>query len=162
MAIRGRPGIRADVVLPVSAFRADERLRALFGTCHRLAAATDDEPIRLVVGPARNPRRLSKHVQARLLHPRHVGSTAIYGLQWQPIGVGAAAYPSLDADLAITPIDETSSLLSIVGRYEPPFGTVGAALDAAALSRVASATVTSVLHRLARAVASAAHEPLEV
>jgi hypothetical protein len=150
--------VRADVVLPVSAEHACDRMCAL-------VHATDDSRVvdgretdtartglRLVVGPSRRAHFPAKTVHATFAGPQHTGSTYVFELQWEPVGAGAAAYPTLDARVGITPVSATGSLLSIVARYHPPFGAVGAAADRAALSRVADATVTSVLHRLAHAI----------
>ena len=55
----------------------------------------------------------------------------------------------LDANLGVTPASEDSTLLSIVGRYEPPLGPLGKTLDHALLARVGDATARSFLRRMA-------------
>lgn len=138
--------IRADVVLPMSADRASRRLVRRFGT--------DGQPraLRMTVGPSRTPGLLAKDVTGRLTGPVRRGSTDLFTLHWEPTGFAAALYPTLDASLALTPVDERTSLLAIVAHYVPPMGTVGATVDRAGMSRVANATVSSVLSRLARAL----------
>jgi hypothetical protein len=141
-----RRAVQADIVLPVSAVRA----------CDRLARAFDDAArVHLAVGPRRGTHFPAKRVHGTLTGPSHRGSTYVFSLTWEPVGFGAAAYPTLDAKVGVTPIDATTSLLSIVAHYEPPFGTVGATADRAAMSRVADATVSSLLHRLAHAITHA-------
>ena len=59
----------------------------------------------------------------------------MYDLHWAPIGAFAAGYPKLEARLAITPIDETSCLLTLAGAYRPPLGPIGHVADDAALAK---------------------------
>ena len=58
-------------------------------------------------------------------------------------------FPLMDAELAIYPLTATETQLDFLGRYEPPLGAVGKALDAIAGHRIAEATV----HRFVRDVA---------
>jgi hypothetical protein len=141
--------VRTDLVLPLAATQACDRLLRVLAVDHGAA------PLRLVVGPRRGSEFPAKQVLGTVTGPRRQRSTYIFDLQWQPVGPAASAYPSLDAKLAITPVDATGSLLSINAHYSPPFGTVGTIADRAAMSRVAVATVTSVLHRLRQAITHA-------
>jgi hypothetical protein len=140
--------VHADVVLALPAAAACERLGALL---HTGVDADTTAPLRLSVGPT-GGRFPSKQVAGDTSGPRHLGSSYVWSLRWEPVGVAATAYPALDANLAVTPVDSATSLLSILAHYRPPFGALGAAADRIAMSRVATATVTSVLRRLAVAV----------
>jgi hypothetical protein len=142
-----RPRVTADVVLPVPARLAAERLTQAF------QAAGHGGPVLMTVGPGHAGRGVGKRVRVSLARADRRGSTEVFELRWEPVGPAASAYPTLDACLGITPVDVMSSLLSIVASYRPPLGILGATIDRAALSRVADATVASVLHRLADAVA---------
>src|SRR6476469_5216837 len=94
--------VRADVVLPMSADEARERLETrLHGGRHgdAIEAAV---PVRLVVGPSREMRVPGKEVRGEVLPPHEHGNSLVYPLHWQAVGVGAAAYPALEANIAIT------------------------------------------------------------
>jgi hypothetical protein len=142
--------VSADVALPVGARVAVERLTQAFHGGGR--TGDDDGAVLMVVGPGRRTHLVGKQVRVTLTRRGHAGSTEVFDLHWEPVGPAASAYPPLDAVVGITPVAATSSLLSIVASYRPPLGPVGATLDRAAMSRVAEATITSVLHRLAAAV----------
>jgi hypothetical protein len=146
--------VRTDLVLPLPARQACDRLVRI------LAMERGVAPLRLVVGPRRGSDFPAKQVLGTVRGPLRRASTYLFELHWEPTGATAAAYPTLDATLGITTIDTTGSLLSVVAHYSPPFGTAGAIADRAAMSRVANATVTSVLHRLAHAITHAAGNDL--
>lgn len=141
--------VRTDIVLPMSSHQACERLIRLF-SMHSGAA-----PLRLLVGPRRDSDFPAKQVEGTVIGPVHRGATDVFELDWEPTGATAGAYPSLHARLGITSVDATSSLMSIYAEYNPPLGAVGASADRALMSRVANATVTAVLHRLAHAITHA-------
>jgi hypothetical protein len=62
----------------------------------------------------------------------------------------AALFPIMNAELSVYPLTATETQLDFLGRYEPPLGIVGGALDAMVGHRVAEASV----HRLVADVAS--------
>src|SRR5215831_17172257 len=59
----------------------------------------------------------------------------------------------LDANIILIPADENASQLALAGAYRPPFATVGEGLDRVLLHRAASATVHSLLRRIAQTIA---------
>jgi hypothetical protein len=61
----------------------------------------------------------------------------------------AGLFPVMKAELLVYPLTSTETQLEFVGRYEPPFGLVGSALDATVGHRIAQASV----HRLITDVA---------
>jgi hypothetical protein len=69
-------------------------------------------------------------------------------MHWEAVGPTARFYPALDAKIGLTPVDELTTLLSLIGTYRPPIGRLGAGLDRAAMSHVATATVDTFLHEL--------------
>jgi hypothetical protein len=109
----------------------------------------------LEVGPHRG---MAKTVHARALPARQVNGTTVIPLRWEATGPTAGLFPVLDANIGITKADDTTSVLSLIGNYTPPLGPVGATLDRAAMSRVARATITAFVKRLAtEAGATRAH-----
>lgn len=104
------------------------------------------------VGPRRSffPH---KKVLARVGPPTLRRWTSVSPMRWTPTGRVARLFPVLDAALAVTPIDETSCLLSVAGEYVPPLGRVGAVMDRAGLQRVATWTLDDFAGRVARALA---------
>ena len=60
-----------------------------------------------------------------------------------------ALFPVMKAELSVYPLTATETQLDFVGRYEPPLGIVGGALDATVGYRIAQASV----HRLITDVA---------
>jgi hypothetical protein len=62
----------------------------------------------------------------------------------------AALFPIMNAELSVYPLTATETQLDFLGRYEPPLGIVGGALDALAGHRIAQASV----HRLVADLAS--------
>ena len=50
-------------------------------------------------------------------------------------------FPLMDAELAIYPLTATETQLDFLGRYEPPLGALGKAVDAIAGHRIAEASV---------------------
>lgn len=131
-----------------AAARAVERVlasRAL--QRHSTDAVAEGLDLALSVGPASGP--FSKEVRAHTLPTRQVGRTFVIPLRWEATGATSRLYPALDANIGITPVDDLTCVLSIIGTYTPPLGVVGTTLDRAAMSRVATKTVGAFLARLA-------------
>jgi hypothetical protein len=108
------------------------------------------------VGPTRGATMPTKAVMVRTLEPRRSVGSLVVPIRWEAIGRTGRWFPALDANLALTAVGDVTSLLSIVGRYDPPFGLVGRGLDRALLHRVADATMTSLLTSLVAELKSAA------
>jgi hypothetical protein len=53
----------------------------------------------------------------------------------------AALFPSMDAELLIYPLSRNETQLELRGRYAPPLGAVGSALDSLVGHRIADASV---------------------
>jgi hypothetical protein len=147
----------SHLTLPVPAPVAERKLWAAL-TCEALqtessAACDDGLDLIMSVGPARGG--VAKRVCAHVLAPREVGSTVVIPLRWEAVGVTGRWYPTLDANIGLTPVNETTSVLSLLGSYTPPLGSFGGVVDHTAMSRVAEATIDSLMHRLAVAAAHA-------
>jgi len=71
-----------------------------------------------------------------------------------PVSWEAAQHPGLfplmSAELSVYPLTTTETQLDFLGRYEPPLGVVGGAIDALVMHRIADACV----HRFVTDVAS--------
>lgn len=157
----GTHEVRADVVMAMSADDAQERLQARL-LAGRHGVVEEAVPVRLVVGPSRDMRLPGKQVRGEVLPPHEHGHSVVFPLHWEAVGVAAAAYPVLEANIAITPIDDASCLLSFLGHYTPPLGTLGALADRAAMSHVADATAEAVVTRLAAAIRETPPRPAGV
>jgi hypothetical protein len=114
-------------------------------TASQLAFTAGSEAL-LRVGP--NPH-VTKLVHARWLSPTQKGGTLTVPLRWEATGPAGALFPTMDANLGLTAVDDTSSLLSVVACYTPPFGAFGSQLDRTVLHRAARATMHALLADLA-------------
>lgn len=95
---------------------------------------------------------LSRRVRLEFGDPWHNAATTWRRLQWDPVsGDGEPAsvdrwLPSLDAELGLHHQPRHRRLTLVLdGRYAPPGGQLGAAIDAAGLRRLAQATVDRFL-----------------
>jgi hypothetical protein len=99
------------------------------------------------VGP-RGARRPSTQVMVKLLPSRPVGESLVVPLRWEVAGPAGVLFPALDANLELRAVNALMSQLLVIGRYEPPLGRLGATMDRAVMSKVASATMTALLREL--------------
>lgn len=89
-----------------------------------------------------------------------VGRTWWRSLRWLPLAAEGDAIgverllPELDAELGLTTDRDGGPTLVLDGRYDPPGGVVGEALDVVALGRVARATIGGLLEVIADALRS--------
>lgn len=126
-----------------------------------LARDAEDRGARLLaeVGFALDEdRRVEKEVEIQLGEAYHLPSKALLPLTWRATGP-RTLFPSLDADLEIASLGAHRTQLSISGRYRPPLGAVGRALDRAMLHRVAEATVKDFLDRVGEILLAGAPTP---
>ena len=141
--------IEGHVPLPVSAETAVRLVMDAISTGGDIAPC-DEAGMDVVV--AVGPGALAKRVRARLLEPHRAGNSTVVPVRWEATGPTGKLFPSLDADLAVTPVDAITCVLSLIGSYRPPLGAVGGALDQVAMRRVAQATVDGWLRQIASAV----------
>jgi hypothetical protein len=119
------------------------------------------------VGPFGEKAGASKLVSVLLLEPVERDDSLMLSLRWEATGPMGPLFPVLDANIVLIPAGENACQLALAGAYRPPFATVGAKLDRMLLHRAASATVRSLLRRIAEMIAPgsaadsgpAAHEP---
>lgn len=73
---------------------------------------------------------------------------ALVDLEWTAAR-GASLFPEMRATLAIYPLSRTETQLDLSGRYRPPFGVVGKAVDAVVGHRVAQASALHFVQEVA-------------
>ncbi len=103
------------------------------------------------VGPFGDIAGASKLVRVLLLDPVERDGGLTLTLRWEATGVMGRLFPVLDANITLAP-DGEGSLLTLAGAYRPPLSGVGAALDRVVLHRAATATVRSLLGRIAESI----------
>ncbi len=124
----------------------DQWLPALAGD-----AASRGEGLLAEVGIGPPGRRVGVPVTVRLADPVRFPSKTLLPMTWEPVK-GGSIFPNLDADIEVGPLGPDRTQLAINGRYQPPLGRLGRAVDRALLHRVAEATVKDFLDRVAEAV----------
>ena len=129
------------------------RGRELLGEAVSEAGARLDS-FRVKVGPDRWPDLLAKKVDVTLGPVREHGEITLIAFAWHATGA-ASLFPSLDADLEVSPLGEDRSELTLRGRYVPPGGTPGKLIDRLLLHRLADATIRAFLSNLASRLAAA-------
>jgi hypothetical protein len=125
-----------------------------------LSAASDDAYAEgltglIRVGPFGDLFGASKLVRVLLLEPVERDGTVLLTLRWEATGVMGRLFPVLDANITLAPVAEDSSRLVLAGAYRPPLSGAGAGLDRLLLHHAATATVRSLLRRIAESIAPA-------
>ncbi len=95
--------------------------------------------------------RVDKQVEIAFGEAYRIPSKTLLPLTWKATGAGSL-FPSLDADLEVAALGPNRTQLSMSGRYRPPMGPIGRALDRALLHRVAEATVKDFLDRVGEGI----------
>ena len=113
------------------------------------------------VGPFGPIRGVSKLVEVSLLEPVPHDDMVVMPLRWEATGLMGRLFPVLDANLVLSRNDHNRAVLRINGVYRPPLDGVGEELDQIGLNRVATATVKSLLARIAALLAGTADDPDE-
>ena len=111
------------------------------------AAYRDGEEISVTLRPESGPLRIGKRVHVDVGPPRCRGETIIIPVSWCATGA-TRLFPTMEADLEIAPFG-ASTVLTLMGRYEPPLGAIGRGLDRMFMHRVAAASVRAFLQRVA-------------
>ncbi len=68
--------------------------------------------------------------------------------QWEA-AKRARLFPLMSAELSVYPLTSTETQLDFLGRYDPPMGVLGDAIDAVLLRRIAEASVHSFISDVA-------------
>jgi hypothetical protein len=101
------------------------------------------------VGPFGPVPGISKLVEVRLLEPVPHDDAVVLPLRWEATGRLGRLFPVLDANLTLGEASDGRAELRFAGVYRPPLAAVGGELDEIVLHRVATATVRSLLARIA-------------
>lgn len=117
---------------------------------HLDAAREDGESIIVRIGPG-DSNWLAKTVAVHLGGPVSGPDGLVIPIRWEATGP-TGLFPRLVGTLQVVELDPDRCELTLAGRYHPPLGRAGQALDDALLTRVARATVRSLLRRLAQAL----------
>lgn len=146
--------VTAEVAFEVAATRLTRLLHqgALSGVCE--GAYEGGLATLLRAGPFGDRPGVSKLVRVCFAPPARRGATLTVPLRWEATGAAGELFPVLDADLCMARYGDDQILLMLTGSYRPPFGRAGALLDRAILSRIATATIRSLLRGLAAAITS--------
>jgi len=93
---------------------------------------------------------IGREVEIELGKPQDRGYAVLIPLKWRAKNQ-AGLFPAMDADLEIAPLDDRLPLaqISVLGRYRPPLGLLGAVGDAMMMHRVAEASVRHFVSDLA-------------
>lgn len=144
----GRMFIRYYLDLPMPFAEVEARLLQNPGSwVPGIAEGAESRGERLLaeVGfPTNSERRVAKSVEIELGTPYRIPAKAVLPLTWKATWA-EGLFPVLEADLEIAALGAERTQLSISGRYRPPLGAIGRALDRALLHRVAEATIKDFL-----------------
>jgi len=114
--------------------------------------------MRLKVGPRNWPSLLAKTVEVVPGPVRRHDDVTLLAFSWRATGPGSL-FPTLDADLEVSPLGEGRSEVALRGRYEPPGGAPGKVADRLVLHRLADATVRAFLSQLVLQLEQGASAP---
>lgn len=146
--------LRATLDLPIPAAIAVERLYPMMQPYGLEKLSDDAYQAGLLmltrVGPFGETRGLSKTVRVDTLEPRTTADGVRIPFRWVATGRTGALFPTLDADLDVSAVDEQHCRVSVNAVYTPPLGAAGATLDRLILHRAARATMRELLRGLAR------------
>lgn len=148
-----------DQVVPVSFAVASSRLgeltrgRLLDGLSERVY--TDGVGYLLRVGPAGTVPGASRLVRVRFSDLAYHDDEVTVAMRWEATGAVGGLFPALDADIRIALEDGRGVRVTLTGSYRPPLGALGVGLDRVLLHAVASATIKTLLTRIAWALAGA-------
>jgi hypothetical protein len=150
--------VRYYVELPVHVDRVEARLTASPDTwLPGIADQAQARGRRLLTEVGLGDRlRVVKRVLLDVGRPTRFPSKLVLPLRWRAEGA-EVLFPVLDADLEVARLTPAITQLSISARYTPPLGALGAAIDRAALHRVAEATMKDFVDRVAAALLDGAH-----
>lgn len=103
------------------------------------------------VGPRGGNHLESHEVLVQVLSIDRHDHSMVVALRWSPTGSGRLL-PSLDGNVTLAGEGPAASSLSLVASYRPPLGVVGTLVDSTVMSRVATATMNSLLREIAERI----------
>lgn len=105
------------------------------------------------VGPSGDVPEISQLAQVRFLGPVKRDATRTIWLRWEATGPASGLFPALNADLILAAEDQERTRVTLNGYYQAPLDDLDADLDRSVLHYVASATIRTLLHKVADALA---------
>lgn len=114
-------------------------------------AAAQGDALSLRLGPHGSRSALGKRIAVEVGEPVARDGATLVPLMWKATGA-PALFPVFSGDLEIAAIGGAETQLSIWGRYDPPLGTLGEALDRFGLHRIAEASVRAFLQELSASI----------
>ncbi len=124
-----------------------------------LAVATGEHGTRLLAEVGFGATvRVHKRVEVQVGEPVRLPAKTIVPIRWST-GAERSPLPAMEGDLELAPFGPRVTQLAMSGRYLPPLGAVGRAIDRALLNRVAEATVRDFVRRVAAALEGGAAAP---
>jgi hypothetical protein len=148
-----------DRVLPVGFAVASARLgelaygRLLDGVSERVYHGGVQYLLR--VGPAGAVPGTSRLVRVQFSDRTYRDGETTVALRWQATGASGGLFPALDADIRLAAEGAHRTRVTLTGSYRPPLGALGAGLDRLVLHTVATATIATLLTRIAAALEGA-------
>lgn len=141
--------------VPVGMSDVESRLDEVRGHIEDLADVVyrDGEELYAKVGPGESD--VAKTVRLEIGVPEIRKAGLVYPVSWTASGA-KILFPKLTADLVISHVGSERTKISLEGRYEPPLGALGRAVDRTVLKQVAESTVQDWVDRVAAAVSSQA------
>jgi hypothetical protein len=79
-------------------------------------------------------------VEDGVMHPALNVAMTRLRLEWKAAHA-AGLFPAMHAELSVYPLSTSETQLDLHGKYDPPLGAVGSAVDAVLMHRVAEASV---------------------
>jgi hypothetical protein len=105
--------------------------------------------LKVQVGPIEVSADIDVKVKSVDEHPDSFGSPVTkIELEWQAVRA-PGLFPTMEATLAVYPLSGGETQLDLHGRYQPPLGAVGAALDSLVGHRIAEASVLRLVQEVA-------------
>lgn len=131
----------------------EEANRIVLGLLDGLSDAADiayrqGEELRMRAGPG--GKAVAKTVRLAIGNPINNGELVI-PFSWEATGP-TGLFPTMDAELILSGLAPRMTQITFRGSYQPPFGSLGEAIDKAVLHRVAEATVKHFVDRVGDAV----------
>lgn len=118
----------------------------------------------LRVGPFGEIPGFSKLVRVRFAEPSPHDDRLVVPLRWEATGPTGRLFPVLDADLTLLPSDDDEAgtgdrygdrtRFALNGSYRPPLDGFGMMADKVIMRRVATATLGSLLYKIAGELAA--------
>lgn len=91
---------------------------------------------------------ISKQVRVQLLPARTVNGVLTVPFRWEATGPTGRLFPSVDANLTLTPAGENVTTVTVTASYRPPLGRFGEAMDQTLLAGLAECTVSAMVREV--------------